>query len=43
MNVHKLVLTLLKVGYNKNFGYYIEVTKANIGRLATDRYNVYKR
>ncbi len=28
----------LKVGYNKNFGYYIEVTKANIGRLATDRY-----
>ncbi|WP_370672617.1 DNA mismatch repair protein MutS [Leuconostoc lactis] len=28
----------LKVGYNKNFGYFIEVTKANIGKLAENRY-----
>ncbi|WEV55164.1 DNA mismatch repair protein MutS [Leuconostocaceae bacterium ESL0723] len=28
----------LKVGYNKNFGYFIEVTKANIDKLAPDRY-----
>ncbi|WP_420062787.1 DNA mismatch repair protein MutS [Leuconostoc lactis] len=28
----------LKVGYNKNFGYFIEVTKANIGELAENRY-----
>lgn len=28
----------LKVGYNKNFGYFIEVTKANIPKLAPDRY-----
>ena len=28
----------LKVGYNKNFGYFIEVTKTNIPRLEKDRY-----
>lgn len=28
----------LKVGYNKSFGYFIEVTKANIGKLAENRY-----
>lgn len=28
----------LKVGYNKNLGYFIEVTKANIGKLAENRY-----
>ena len=28
----------LKVGYNKNFGYFIEVTKANIAKLAENRY-----
>lgn len=28
----------LKIGYNKVFGYYIEVTKANIERLEADRY-----
>lgn len=28
----------LKVGYNKNFGYFIEITKANIGKLAENRY-----
>lgn len=28
----------LKVGYNTNFGYFIEVTKANIGKLAENRY-----
>lgn len=28
----------LKVGYNKNFGYFIEVTKANIGKLEENRY-----
>lgn len=28
----------LKIGYNKVFGYYIEVTKANIDRLDPDRY-----
>lgn len=29
----------LKIGYNKVFGYYIEVTKANVGKLEADRYN----
>lgn len=28
----------LKVGYNKNFGYFIEVTKANISKLEENRY-----
>lgn len=28
----------LKVGYNKNFGYFIEVTKANIVKLEENRY-----
>ncbi|MEB3102731.1 DNA mismatch repair protein MutS [Ferviditalea candida] len=28
----------LKIGYNKVFGYYIEVTKANIGHLPDGRY-----
>lgn len=28
----------LKIGYNKVFGYYIEITKANIGKLDEDRY-----
>lgn len=28
----------LKIGYNKVFGYYIEVTKANLHLLAADRY-----
>ncbi|MBM7616486.1 DNA mismatch repair protein MutS [Weissella uvarum] len=28
----------LKIGYNKVFGYYIEVTKANIDKLDPDRY-----
>ncbi|CAK8053681.1 DNA mismatch repair protein MutS [Eupransor demetentiae] len=28
----------LKVGYNKNFGYFIEVSKANIPKLDPDRY-----
>ncbi|MBZ6014130.1 DNA mismatch repair protein MutS [Leuconostoc gelidum subsp. gelidum] len=28
----------LKVGYNKNFGYFIEVTKANIVKLEANRY-----
>ncbi|WP_429970702.1 DNA mismatch repair protein MutS [Fructilactobacillus sp. Tb1] len=29
----------LKIGYNRVFGYYIEVTKGNIGRLDDTRYN----
>ncbi len=29
----------LKVGYNKVFGYYIEITKANLGLLEDDRYD----
>jgi DNA mismatch repair protein MutS len=28
----------LKIGYNKNFGYFLEVTKANIPKLAENRY-----
>lgn len=28
----------LKIGYNHVFGYYIEVTKANLSKLPTDRY-----
>lgn len=28
----------LKVGYNKVFGYYIEVTKSNLGSIPEDRY-----
>jgi DNA mismatch repair protein MutS len=28
----------LKIGYNKVFGYYIEVTKSNLGLLPPDRY-----
>lgn len=28
----------LKVGFNRVFGYYIEITKANLGSLALDRY-----
>ncbi|RXZ81893.1 DNA mismatch repair protein MutS [Paenibacillaceae bacterium] len=28
----------LKIGYNKVFGYYLEVTKANIAQLPQDRY-----
>ncbi|CAH1850204.1 DNA mismatch repair protein MutS [Convivina intestini] len=31
-------ISSLKVGYNKNFGYFLEVTKANIPKLAPDRY-----
>jgi len=31
-------ISSLKVGYNKNFGYFIEVTKANINKLEPDRY-----
>jgi len=29
----------LKVGFNKVFGYYIEITKANLSKLNDDRYN----
>ncbi|MDF7636753.1 DNA mismatch repair protein MutS [Leuconostocaceae bacterium ESL0958] len=28
----------LKVKYNKNFGYFIEITKANLSKLSADRY-----
>ena len=28
----------LKIGYNRIFGYYIEVTKANLGALPEGRY-----
>ena len=31
-------ISTLKIGFNKVFGYYIEVTKANIGKLDPDRY-----
>ena len=34
----KTNISLLKVGFHRNFGYYIEVTKANIDKVPQDRY-----
>lgn len=31
-------ISTLKIGYNRVFGYYIEVTKANLSKLPEDRY-----
>lgn len=31
-------ISTLKIGYNRVFGYYIEVTKANLSKLPDDRY-----
>ncbi|MGV0167695.1 DNA mismatch repair protein MutS [Furfurilactobacillus sp. WILCCON 0119] len=31
-------ISTLKIGYNRVFGYYIEVTKANLAKLPADRY-----